>query len=238
LRYLAFFCALLVTIPAFAEEVGVRNYQLPQHGVFRLQVPKSWQDRVSQPQGSIPPTIILTAGSGDAFQALLTPIWPAQPGASLPGPAEIKRIVESSADRAKQQSAEQQLVIQEIKGISGGGYYFSATDRAPKPGEFKYLLQGLIRAGELLVSFTVLTQDGGDSIRREAIAMLESATHAKDEVSSSTSANPGRPDAIQITQTDTSYILTVPASRLVMQFPKGSLVPAKTEIGGGTSGPR
>src|SRR5262245_24296560 len=68
LRYLAFLCALLVTSPAFAEEVGVRNYQLPQHGVFRLQVPKSWQDRVSQPQGSIPPTIILTAGSGDAFQ--------------------------------------------------------------------------------------------------------------------------------------------------------------------------
>jgi len=236
-RSLVFSCVLLVTGPAFAEEVGVRKFPVPQQGVFQLQVPKSWKDRVSQPPGSTTPTIVLTGGGGEAFEVSLTPLWRTRPGTPLADPAEIKRKVESAADQAKQQSVERELVIQEVKGDSSVGYYFSATDRAPKPGEFKHMLQGMIRAGELLVLFTVLTQDGGDSIRRASIAVLESATYTND-VGSSSSSGAGRPDAIQITQTDTHYVLTVPVSRLVMQFPKGTLVLADPETGGGTSSPR
>jgi hypothetical protein len=29
--------------------------------------------------------------------------------------------------------------LQELKGTEGRGIYFSATDRAPDPGEYKYL---------------------------------------------------------------------------------------------------
>jgi hypothetical protein len=47
-----------------------------------------------------------------------------------------------------------------------------------------------------------------------------------------------RPDAIQITQTGTHYVLTVPVSRLVMRLPKGNLVQANPGTGGGTSSPR
>ena len=234
-RSLVFSCVLLVTGTASAEDVGMRNFPIPQHGVFHLQVPKSWKDRVSQPPGSTTPTIVLTGGGEEAFEVSLTPVWRTRPGTALADPAEIKRKVELAADQAKQQSAEKELVIQEIKGVSAVGYYFSATDRAPGPGEFKHMLQGIIRAGELLVLFTVLTQDGSDSIRRQSIAVLESATFAGDEVSPSTA---GRPDAIQITQSDTHYVLTVPVSRLVMQFPKGTLVLADPESGGGTNSPR
>jgi hypothetical protein len=48
----------------------------------------------------------------------------------------------------------------------------------------------------------------------------------------------GRPHAIQITQTGTHYVLAVPVSRLVMQFPKGALVPASPDTGGATRSPR
>ncbi len=48
----------------------------------------------------------------------------------------------------------------------------------------------------------------------------------------------GRPDAIQVTQTGTHYVLTVPVSRLVMQFPKGALVLAQPDAGGATRSPR
>jgi len=239
MRSLSFSCVLLVTGPALAEEVGVRKFPVPQQGVFQLQVPKSWKDGVSQPPGSTTPTIVLTGGGEEAFEVSLTPLWRTRPGTGLADPAEIKRKVELAADQAKQQSVEKELVIQEIKGASAVGYYFSATDRAPKPGEFKHMMQGTIRAGELLVLFTVLTQDGGDSVRRQSIAVLESATFAGDEVSpSSAGAAAGRPDAIQITQTDTHYVLTVPLSRLVMQFPKSTLVLVDRQIGGGTNSPR
>jgi len=230
---------LLVAGSAFAEEAGVRSFPLPEYGVLQLQVPKSWRDRVSETRGSTTPTIVLTAGSGEAFEVSLTPLWRIQPGAPPADLAEIiRRKVEEDAERAKQQSVEKELAIQEMKGVSGTGYYFSATDRAPKPGEFNHMLQGIIRAGEVLVLFTALTHDSGDVIRRESMAMLESATSTNDEISSSERANTGHPDAIQITRTDTHYVLTVPLSRLVMQFPKGDLVLTDRDMGGETGSPR
>jgi len=93
--------------------------------------------------------------------------------------------------------------------------------------------------GELLVTFTVLTHDGGDSIRRQAIALVQNAAHANEEASSSPpGAGTDRPDAIQITQTNTNYVLTAPVSRLVMQIPKGTLLPSDRETGGATNSPR
>jgi hypothetical protein len=98
------------------------------------------------------------------------------------------------------------------------------------------MMQGTVRVGELAVRFTVLTNDGGDTIRRQALALVQSAAHASEDASSG--ANTGRPDAIQITQTNTHYVLTAPVSRLVMQIPKNTLLPAERETGGATSSPR
>jgi len=232
LRSLAFLCVLLVTGSAFAEEVGVRKFPVPQQGVLQLQVPKSSKDTISQPRGSTTPAILLTGGGEPASQVWLTAVSRTEPGAPLVDPAEIKRRVELSSERLKGRTVEKELVIQELKGSSAIGYYFSVTDPAPKPGEFKYMTQGIVRAGELLVVFTVFTNDGADVFRRESIVMLESATYASDAASNA------RPDAIQIVQTDTHYVLTVPVSRLVMQFPKGTFVLAENEGGGATSSPR
>jgi hypothetical protein len=56
-----------------------------------------------------------------------------------------------------------------MRGESGMGYYFSATDRAPKPGEFKYLTQGILHIGELVASFTILSNDGGEANASDAL---------------------------------------------------------------------
>jgi hypothetical protein len=69
------------------------------------------------------------------------------------------------------------LPLQEIKGVDGRGFYFTATDRAPKPGEAKYLTQGIIRVGEISLAFTVLTNDGQEAVVRAALEMLRTAVH-------------------------------------------------------------
>jgi hypothetical protein len=58
----------------------------------------------------------------------------------------------------------------------GPGFYFSATDRAPKPDEYKFLTQGVVRVGELSVTFTILTNDGQDAVVKQALDALKSAT--------------------------------------------------------------
>jgi hypothetical protein len=237
-RSLVLSFVLMLADPAFAQELSLRDFPVPQHGVLKLQVPKAWKDRVSQPPGSPAPTIELTSGGQEAFAVMLSPIWRTWPAATQAAAADLKRQVEQSADQIKPQAVEKELTIQEIKGASGAGYYFSATDAAPKPDEFKYMLQGMIRVGEFQVVFTVLTRDAGESIRRQSIALVQSAAHTNEDASSSPGTNRGRPDAIQITQTNTHYVLSVPVSRLVLQFPNNRLLPTKLDAGGGTNSPR
>ena len=81
------------------------------------------------------------------------------------------------AQGAKAQAVERDLPIIEFQGRSGPGFYFSATDRAPKPGEFKSLTQGIVRVGELAVTFTILTNEGQDPIVKQAIDALKGAVH-------------------------------------------------------------
>ena len=63
----------------------------------------------------------------------------------------------------------------ESKGKTGLGYYFSITDEAPsiKAGEYRYMTQGGIPVGNLLVMFTIFSneKDSVDvPIAREIIA--------------------------------------------------------------------
>jgi hypothetical protein len=51
------------------------------------------------------------------------------------------------------------------------------TDKAPNPGEYKYLTQGMLRVSELVVSFSILTNDGQEQVREDALALLKSAVH-------------------------------------------------------------
>src|SRR5215467_892275 len=100
LRSLAFWSVLLVAGSAFAEEVGVRSFPVPQHGILQLQVPKSWKDRVSDRPGNGTPTIVLTAGGEQAFEVALTPLWRTEAGTPVADPTEIKSKVEAVAEQA------------------------------------------------------------------------------------------------------------------------------------------
>src|SRR5262249_17358540 len=129
-RSLVLSFVLLLAGPAFAQELSLRSFPVPQHGALKLQVPKAWKDRVSQvsqPPGSPAPVIELTSGGQEAFEVRLSPIWRTWPAAPQAASADLKRQVEQSADRIKPEAVEKELAIQEIRGASGAGYYFSAT---------------------------------------------------------------------------------------------------------------
>jgi hypothetical protein len=67
------------------------------------------------------------------------------------------------------ESVEGILPIQALRGPHNQGYYFRATDRAPKAGEFKYLMQGIVELGGINLAFTVLTNDGQNATEKAAL---------------------------------------------------------------------
>jgi hypothetical protein len=165
------------TLPAQSATAPERRYALPDHGYFVAQVPHAWTDQLRQPPNRLPPTIAFRPASGRAFEILLTTVWPSTKDRPRPSPEILRKQVEQIAETAKSQAIEPTLRIVELQGRSSRGFYFSATDRAPKPGEYKFLTQGMVSVGELTVAFTILTNEGQETIIKQAIELLKSATH-------------------------------------------------------------
>jgi hypothetical protein len=170
---------LLAASPACpADATSDRRYPLPERGYLQVQAPASWKDERRQPSEPVPPTILFGPGRGTSFAVLLTPIWRPRPDVPLPAKAELRQRVERAAESIRPQAVEKRIDVVEFQGSSGPGFYFSATDKAPKPGEYKFMTQGILSVAELLVTFTILTNDGRDAIVRDALEMLKSASHA------------------------------------------------------------
>ena len=89
----------------------------------------------------------------------------------------MRAEVQQTAQQAQSQAVEAHIEVKELMGTSAKGYYFFATDRAPKPGEYKYMTQGILPVGELVVTFTVLTNDGQMPVVEAALEMLRRAVH-------------------------------------------------------------
>jgi hypothetical protein len=151
-----------------------QHFELPGHGSLLLNVPAGWKTSLKQSAAGMPPTIGLGPQSGVPFVVLVTPIWSAT-GAGAIDDARIRSNVTSAAKSAEAQSVEGSLSLQDLAGTSGRGYYFRATDRAPNPGEWKYLTQGMIRTGAIALTFTILTNDGQVAVEKAALEMIRLA---------------------------------------------------------------
>ena len=158
----------------FAAPPPVR-LALPGRGDVLVTVPAGWAQSRDAASASDGPTLSLSQLSGATFSVHLSVLPGSAPAGSI-DPAAVRALVAEAAKRAQSQSVEKTLAIRDLAGANGHGYYFLATDRAPAPGEWKYLTQGAVGAGSVLVVFTILTNDGQDDIAAAALDMVRKAT--------------------------------------------------------------
>lgn len=154
-----------------AASPSVRSYAVPGDGALVLAVPRHWQQSVRQGSGGRPPTITLLPAAGDEFRVLISP-W--RPPAKT-APDKLREIVERQGQGALVQAVEKTLVLEDLKGPEALGYFYSLTDKAPKPGEYEYLTQGMATVGELVLTFTILTRSRQAPERGAALEMLKTA---------------------------------------------------------------
>lgn len=140
-----------------------------------LTIPDGWVDQVRQPDPRLPPTISIRPAAGPPFEILVTPIWPPRDDGPKPTLEAIRAAVRIAAEAAKSQAVEREIAVRNLSGPETFGAYFSVTDRAPKPGEYKYLTQGMLGLADLRVTFTILTNDGQEKVALQALDMLEGA---------------------------------------------------------------
>jgi len=176
----AFALLLFLLTPATAI-AGEALIDLGQPGALMLPLPKGWSHEIGPVDADMPPTVILRTPNAD-FVVLVTPFW-AQEGAEPDyGTAgSVHRVVERSAAEIAAGAVEGQLTIEPVGG-GRTGYMFFATDktpvgRTPAPDEYRYLIQGAVMVGDLLCTFTMLTNDKPSANAELALGMLRNAAH-------------------------------------------------------------
>ncbi len=162
---------------------GERVVDLGPAGGLALQIPAGWVMKRGDAPDSRLVTLSFGPEVGDEFAVLLTPIQPER-GADpdFGTPANVYRIVAAAAEDVVADAVETEL---EIRPFDGGrvGYFFWATDRdlvgmaRIPPGEYLHLTQGAVMVGDLLCTFTILTNDRPSGIIDAAMMMLRTAAH-------------------------------------------------------------
>jgi hypothetical protein len=180
IKYLFPVLVLLITGPVLAEEsltdsLSLRQIKLPKHGTLNLKVPNKWKHKVRRPPRDLPPTIVFTPDSGDAFQVLITTLWDPKGDTGFINTINIKSLIEGDAAKMLSGAVEDSFQIKEFDGKDGKGYYFTATDKAPKPGEYTYATRAGIIIGDMFLSVTVLSRSRTSKAISGTIEMLEKA---------------------------------------------------------------
>ncbi len=157
------------------KQTSPREFTIPGHGVLVLDVPHSWAQDVRQPPKELPPTIVLRPEKGDEFQLLITALWSPTKDKDFNAPQKVKQLVSSDAKAMASSAVEKELVVQEIKRTTGSAFYFLATDKAPKPGEYPYAIRAGIAVDDLLLRATLLSRNKDSEVVKTVLNIFSTA---------------------------------------------------------------
>jgi hypothetical protein len=136
-------------------------------GGLEWRLPPGWREVEAPREASGAVTVRLgPVEGGPRFELLLTVL-----------PAGRRRIdtralATAQGRRVLQVAVEKELLLRELRSDGGGGHYFALTDRAPGPGEFRHMLQGVAAWGARQVTFTLLSDEGESALREAALELL------------------------------------------------------------------
>lgn len=179
LAFVAVLTALLGTFST-AAAAQLQRYPIATQGALELQVPDGWVGEASGGTPKAPPTIQFSAPGRD-FAVLVTVFWSSQGDPAALKPESVRAAMEKQAasPEISERAEEAKRPVQELRGPQASGYYFSATDKTWKAGtgDYRYVTQGEVVVGTLVVTFTILTNAPAPD-RDAALEMLRSARHS------------------------------------------------------------
>lgn len=161
--------------PAQAEEKVLGKFKIAGQGDLQLMVPKGWQAEFHPSRQDQPPAIIFSPQAGTDFKMVIHPLSELAWDPSFNDRERVRTIIEKEAQRLAPLIQESNLVIKEISGRTGQGYYFLATDKNPGSGDYAYLLRAGLGVGKLLLSVTLVFRDPQGPAVEETLNLLQEA---------------------------------------------------------------
>ncbi|MEO8358416.1 MAG: hypothetical protein ABI672_00175 [Vicinamibacteria bacterium] len=228
-RHLAvvLFACLTAGRTTSAQDSVSKQYTIPNHGRLTLSVPAGMVDASRPITGQAGVELHVGPKAGKDFDLQVTAVW-LDADKVARGRVSLREAMKQSAAGPLAQSVETEAKILELGGSPSPGYFYSLTDKAPPPGEFKYLTQGALVTGEIMATFTLLQQRPDEGQKTAILRMLGAAKYSNAAFASE--------EGVQFRSRDGVLEITHPSSRLSMTIPDPDHGFRKTSSGG--DGPR
>lgn len=166
---------------AFAKndiEFTTREYPVPEQGLLSLEIPSHWNVTYYEPADIKAPIIIFyPQEKPHNFQLTVSPLWDEGYFRNITELSYIKQYLESVGTDILQYSDQDELELKLLNGKQGNGYFFQVSDESAPDSEFKYLTQGALAVGELLVVFSYFSNQANDQNSDIILEMMRKAVH-------------------------------------------------------------
>ena len=173
------FAALSCAAAAGDTGPALRRVNLSGNGALDLPAPPTWHVEATRPLAFLPPTIEFSPAEGKSFSILITVLTRPENDTHFNDPKTVSRRVAKARDKAVESATTRHITILELKGEQLSGYYFSATDRHPEPDGWKYMTHGSAALDDLLLIFTIFSNDPEQPEVEPTLAMLRQAMRVK-----------------------------------------------------------
>jgi hypothetical protein len=163
--------ALILTVAAMCALAAAPTTRVLNLGdaAISLEWDPSWQVEEARPDASANSTGFHAPDPSHLLVMLTAHISPGEAGMDT----AMRGMVDDKAKELLTQSVQKELPVESFKNGETRGYQVCATDRAPKPEEWKYICQGMAASGNLVVAYTVLYNDPGKAQAKRAVKALQ-----------------------------------------------------------------
>ena len=178
------------TAPALPETIRVES---PDFGVLTMNVPTGAQTDTPKPVPGTPTRVATVKfSSGAITQLQITVLGPSNLMPGFGSDAWLKGELEKWSAGLKGKTVESELKPETLESDSVRGYYTSATDANPAPGQSKYLVNGFFRASTGVFMLGGLSNDAAGA-KTEFLAVAKTAKW--EEKPASAAAKPDEPQS-------------------------------------------
>lgn len=167
LRLFAFGLAMMIAGACAEAADRIVNVPCAEAGALEFSAPGDWTVDISRHDERMPPTVTLAAPDGQA-QWVVTAVWKAADSKPPATADEIRTRVRRTAETVGAGSAP-------LRELPGGLYFDGAAGITPEP--YTRLRQGMLKVGELTVSFTAMSAEARAADQDQAVSRLGAAVH-------------------------------------------------------------
>jgi len=160
------------SVRGMAAEAATR---IPGWGTLTFPLPDNW--RVQRSADS-PPSLTLGPDRGQRFEVKILPFTSPQPGIPPSTPESLSGQANANAKYRARDAEEAVISVLQFRTADAFGYYYSFTDKAPKPREFRYFTEGLAQIAGYPILFVVSSEHASPELVTTVLKVLQQGRRA------------------------------------------------------------